>query len=54
MRCAFLSVVCEVGEGEADGGGGGFEACIWLQWARWYMQMIDDFTAGLDNSSKQI
>lgn len=26
------------------------EAVVW----RWRMQMIDDFTAGLDNSSKQI
>lgn len=31
-------------------GGGGQEAAVW----RWCMQMIDDFTAGLDNSSKQI
>lgn len=39
------------GEGRMRGRKGGERlAAVW----RWCMQMIDDFTAGLDNSSKQI
>lgn len=45
--------VCVVGEEEEKRwvrGREGRKAGVW----RWCMQMIDDFTAGLDNSSKQI
>lgn len=36
--------------GKNEGGEKERMAAVW----RWCMQMIDDFTAGLDNSSKQI
>lgn len=48
-----MFVLTCVGEGGRERMRGGEKERMAAVW-RWCMQMIDDFTAGLDNSSKQI